>query len=351
MHKPFFSILIPVYNVEKYLVSCLESILEQQYKDYEIILVDDGSTDQSPVLCDKYAEENPEKIKVLHKKNEGQLSARLEAIKLANGYYTCFVDSDDGIASNMLSSLHETIGKYQTDIVIFNCNRINENGKAIGSMEPMFDQTGFIDKRDVYIRLLERPYNALWYRCYKTTLLDLNSDYRPYYHIRNGEDLLQTVPIIEKAETFYYLKEELYEYRVNPKSTTQTFNYKKYQSLECVRPSLYESAQRMGYVTTEVKLLFFYNYLESLLSNTQELFLGTNNKKIIEDALNTMRAYEYVIKAEKYVDSYKANKIKKIGLKLFYTNKKLFWVYMKLYKHIIERKNRHHSRDDGKERR
>ncbi len=341
MRKPFFSILIPVYNVEKYLENCLESILEQQYEDYEIILVDDGSTDQSSALCDRYVEENPEKIKVLHKKNEGLISARREALKLADGYYTCFVDSDDRIASNMLFDLHKIIDTYKPDIVTFNWYRINDNGKKVRSNEPMYDCSGFVEKKSFYIRLLETSYNSLWSRCYKTELIDVDSDYRNLYHIKNGEDLLQTIPVIEKAESFYYLKKELYEYRVNPKSITKTYNYKRYQGLQEVKPAFYESAQRMGYVTPEVNMLFFCNYLEIIWESILELFMGTNNNKNITDALDTMKTYEYVIKAEKYLTSYKANKEKKIGLKLFYSNKKQLWIYMKLYKYATERKKCH----------
>ena len=97
-----FSILVPVYNVEQYLEQCVESLLNQTYQgDYEIVLVDDGSTDSSGGICDKFKENNPDKIKVIHKENGGHTSARFEAIKNASGEYSLFCDSDDFVSYRM----------------------------------------------------------------------------------------------------------------------------------------------------------------------------------------------------------------------------------------------------------
>ena len=98
---PKFSIIIPVYNVEKYLVECLESIVNQSFKDFEVICVNDGSTDNSLEILQKYAE-NDERFKVLNQENQGQGIARNNALNIANGEYILFVDPDDFIELNML---------------------------------------------------------------------------------------------------------------------------------------------------------------------------------------------------------------------------------------------------------
>lgn len=95
--SPFLSIILPIYNVEKYLDRCMKSILKQSFKDYEIILVDDGSTDSSPILCDKYGKQL-NKVKVLHKSNGGLSSARNAGLELAKGKYIFWLDSDDYIS-------------------------------------------------------------------------------------------------------------------------------------------------------------------------------------------------------------------------------------------------------------
>lgn len=113
------SIIIPVYNVEKYLTKCIESILNQKYTDYEIILVNDGSTDDSAKICEKFKNENPSKIKYITKKNGGVSSARNIAIKESNSKYITFMDSDDYYLNN--SCLEELLKKMkENELLIFN---------------------------------------------------------------------------------------------------------------------------------------------------------------------------------------------------------------------------------------
>ena len=110
------SIIIPVYNVEKYLRECLDSILAQSYKDFEIILVDDGSTDSSGNICDEYSMKY-ENIKVLHKNNNGLSSARNAGLDIAQGEYILFIDSDDVVSPVMLETLMAHVAGY--DIVSY----------------------------------------------------------------------------------------------------------------------------------------------------------------------------------------------------------------------------------------
>ena len=99
-----FSVVVPIYNVEKYLNKCVESILNQTYKDFELILVDDGSPDHCPEICDEYAERDA-RVRVIHKENEGLVAARNTGIKEAKGEYICYVDGDDWIANNLLETV------------------------------------------------------------------------------------------------------------------------------------------------------------------------------------------------------------------------------------------------------
>ncbi|MBQ3128907.1 MAG: glycosyltransferase [Clostridia bacterium] len=112
------SVVIPVYNVEKYLCECVDSVLKQTYSSYEIILVDDGSTDSSGSICDSYAI-NDSRISVIHKENGGLSSARNEGLKKANGKYIYFLDSDDYLKAQTLEKLVETAEKENSDIVFF----------------------------------------------------------------------------------------------------------------------------------------------------------------------------------------------------------------------------------------
>lgn len=121
------SIIIPVYNVEMYLDSCVRSVLDQDYDDYEIILVDDGSADGSSKMCDEYARDH-ERIRVIHKKNGGLGSARNAGLRIATGEYIMFLDSDDAIRPNCLLSLINIAENHQADIVLFCSDILEEDG-------------------------------------------------------------------------------------------------------------------------------------------------------------------------------------------------------------------------------
>lgn len=111
------SIIVPVYNVEKYLKKCVDSILNQTFKDFELILVDDGSPDSSGAICDQYAEKDS-RVKVIHKKNGGLSDARNAGIEVAKGKYLGFIDSDDYIAEDMYELLHNNIVRENADLSI-----------------------------------------------------------------------------------------------------------------------------------------------------------------------------------------------------------------------------------------
>lgn len=130
MEKISISILVPVYNVEKYLPRCIDSVITQDFQDWELVLVDDGSPDKCGEICDEYAAKYPEKIKVIHKENGGVSSARLTSFQNANGEFLVFLDSDDWLLPNALSILYNAItSENGIDIVRSVVKRVSDNGK------------------------------------------------------------------------------------------------------------------------------------------------------------------------------------------------------------------------------
>lgn len=132
--NPIISIIIPVYNVEKYLCKCIDSVLEQTYKELEIILVDDGSKDSSGIICDEY-ENKDNRIKVIHKKNGGLSDARNYGLDSAVGKYIAFLDSDDWIDSRYIEILYNNLKKYDADISICNFKRVNDEKQLLSGNE------------------------------------------------------------------------------------------------------------------------------------------------------------------------------------------------------------------------
>ena len=129
MNKPLISIILPVYNVSAYLEKCLDSVLSQDYENLEIILVDDGSTDESPEICDRYKEKD-NRITVIHKENGGLSDARNAGSSMAHGEYITFVDSDDSIQSEYVSYLYSLIEKYHTKMSLCTHTVVFEDGSV-----------------------------------------------------------------------------------------------------------------------------------------------------------------------------------------------------------------------------
>ena len=151
----FFSVIVPVYKVEEYLADCIESVLNQTFSDFELILVDDGSPDHCPAICDAYAEKDS-RVQVIHKTNGGLASARRAGIRVASGEYVYNLDSDDRIEPDVLEAAHRIICDTGTDIVSF-AYRWVKNEQTVNITEDGLNE-GFYDeekiKEHVYPKLL-----------------------------------------------------------------------------------------------------------------------------------------------------------------------------------------------------
>ncbi len=223
-----FSILVPVYNVEKYLEQCVDSLLNQTYTgEYEIILVDDGSTDSSGAICDRYQKNNPDKIRVVHKKNEGLVSARQAGIELATGEYSLFVDSDDFAELNLFETVNGCIERNDNpDMVIYSYRYFTENKKkerkiALPDNGVYYGES----KKTIYNHLLvSTSVTPIWAKALKTEILKNDpTDYSLYYDKNMGEDLFRSVHIVTAAEEIVYINSPLYCYRTNEDSISRSF--------------------------------------------------------------------------------------------------------------------------------
>ncbi len=224
-----FSILVPVYNAEKYLNECVDSLVNQTYTgDYEIILVDDGSTDSSGEICDNYLTCYPDKIKVFHQKNSGPVDARNKAIYEAQGEYTIFVDADDFINENTLLTLCKIIDSNSVDIIIYNYNVIAQN--TIKLFESISQNGDALytknDMKFIYEKLLySNRLNILWTKAIKTSILKTDTtDYSLYKTKKIGEDWFMSAYHFLKSESVYVVNKALYNYRLTDNGLSHSFN-------------------------------------------------------------------------------------------------------------------------------
>ncbi len=220
-----FSIICPIYNAEKSLVSAIKSILKQDYLNWELILVDDGSTDSSPLICDCYCK-GDSRIKVIHKPNEGQAKARFEGVLVSNGDYLLFLDSDDQYEPNALSILKNKISNTSLEAIVYNAVIISDTKR--GSVYEF-------DLSKVDCPMVEcfgkRRVSYLWSICFKKDFL-LNIDQNTkdtFFRLSYSEDFYLIYNVIKnvKCDRFGIIDEKLYRYIYNESSITKTQNASK----------------------------------------------------------------------------------------------------------------------------
>lgn len=216
------SIIVPVYKVEKYLDKCVKSLIKQTYENIEIFLIDDGSPDRCPEICDEWAKKDS-RIRVIHKQNGGQGSARNVALDKATGQYICFVDSDDSVKEDYIEFLYNMLLAYDLDISVCNIELYDENGNYVRNR---CSGNGYLEFSNIdAIKSLwtQGPINiGPWAKLYKK---ELWSDIR--FKECFSEDLATMHLIFEKAQKVGYSFEAKLNYLVRKTSDIRSFQEKK----------------------------------------------------------------------------------------------------------------------------
>lgn len=263
-----FSFIVPVYNTSKYLDQCMISLLSQKGADFEILLIDDGSTDNSGKLCDQYAEQNPDVVRVIHKENEGLLLTRRRGFKEAKGDWFICIDSDDYADEHLLENVVASIEKYHPDMVMYNFNYFSESGVIIKSKLDITNESVYIgrNKQQVYTyRLLTNDINSVCFKALARNIVDIDADYSNC-GIRNMcEDAVQVLPLFTNADRIVYLSKPLYYYRKGQSSITAAGSYDNWLAIKnCFL--ITESYLDTWSVSDEIRLKF-YTHNTEVLSN------------------------------------------------------------------------------------
>lgn len=215
-----FSVVIPVYNVKDYLPKCIDSVLAQDFEDYEVILIDDGSTDgESGEICDRYAAAHPERIRAIHKPNGGVGEARNVGIEAAQGEYLIFIDSDDYIAPDMFRVLADAVARFGSDIIGFGA-ALEANGVVVKELvDPLpTDRTFTLADTPELMQTMPSPWSRIWRR---SLFLDSGVRYpaRIWY-----EDLCTSVKLLALAKSAAFVPDILYYYVDRTNSITRNTN-------------------------------------------------------------------------------------------------------------------------------
>ena len=220
--RPMVSIVVPIYNAENYLRRCVDSILNQEYTDFELLLVNDGSTDASGDICEEYGDRDPRVI-VIQKENTGVSDSRNRALDRARGKYLQFLDSDDWITPDATRLFVRAAEEYGCDMVISDFYRVvGERLSTKGDIE----EEGVLTREEFAAHMMENPadfyYGVMWNKLYRADIVHAHDDIICAEDMDWSEDLYFNLSYIRYAEKFYALSTPIYNYYNTPGSAVHT---------------------------------------------------------------------------------------------------------------------------------
>ncbi len=300
--KPFISIVVPIYNVEEFLDECIESIVGQSFKDFELILVDDGSPDNCPAMCDAWAGKDS-RIKVIHKENGGVSSARNIALEQVQGEWIWFIDSDDTIEPQALSEL-ASLAQKQPDIIIFN----KESNEEYKKDNRFFDE---------YYFTYRFGFEA-WNKLYKASIIQEN-------HLKFdtqetiGEDLLFNITYYQFAEKYLFSDLTLYNYRVREDSAMGASDSERLQKQLRVYSKIYDIYQSK--LEQRILAQLFIMHLISGINQMSKADLNRDeNYRLLQSSLEkyafSKQSFQEAV--DRFLESENASVAGRMRMKLFF---------------------------------
>lgn len=283
--KVKFSIICPVYNSEKFIIDCIDSIVNQSYKNWELILVDDGSTDSSGLICDEFSVKFSQ-IKVYHLKNGGPYNARIFGYKKAVGDYILSIDSDDTFVNGCFKKFSLLLENSNVDVIHFNCYSIDEKRAAV--LDPVYYTTDVLKDRKIIFEEYFKSYSlnqGLCRKCFKRSLVDL-IDLEPR-ESKMFEDGLFSLKILNASSNYLFVNECFYNYRhINNESLCKKFALDKNfdfcvlsEKLELIKRNAFPNKTKKALNSKIVMLLIGYlKNCRNLSKRDCIVFLKTNRK-------------------------------------------------------------------------
>ncbi|TFJ93045.1 glycosyltransferase family 2 protein [Lentibacillus salicampi] len=342
------SVIVPVYNAEKYISYCIDSILAQTYNNIELILVNDGSKDNSGLICDIYASQD-RRVKAIHQKNSGPSVARNKGIKNSNGDFLQFVDADDKIDHFMIDRL---LSVYKNDIDLVLCgyqslikfNQKNSKKTIVPSYEGCYSFSIFMELFPSLFKnnLINSPGNKL----YDSTIIKGNDIGFPI-GVHNGEDLLFNIEYLRHCKNIYIKKEPLYYYiDNNPFSLTKNYKSGFFENRKVVYNELNKfimHSSKSYKMIEEVYTNYLLQSLANIFHEKNELTLKSKRNEInkvirdewVRDNLERFKQRTYQEKVVKFLLRCQST----LGIILYFGTKKFLRKHFKGFYNFIKRLN------------
>lgn len=322
--KGIVSIIIPVYNVERYIIECFESVRKQTYKEIEVILVDDGSTDKSSKICDEFAKKD-NRFHVIHTENKGVACARNTGLKSISGEYIFFLDSDDLLETFAIKKMVQTLNLYHADMVCGSEQWVDEENNPIGESESDYiDNTKVFDAEEAltyFVKLEWGPWNKLYRRN-----IHENIEF-PNYKIHEDEAI--KFKLLEKCSKVVLINEKTYRYRQRQGSLTNA-------GKKILKPDMFysrvENYKWLEENHPELTSEFIAKVCEDAIYNLDILCRIKNEEKVLSDIIEFFKDYKGCILFKKNA----CTKSQKLRAALIIMSSWKHWnnLYIKIYSRL-----------------
>lgn len=234
------SVIVPVYNVENYISECIDSVTSQSHQDYELILIDDGSSDNSGLICDNYQLRNPKQVIVTHTKNTGVLQARLLGVKIASGEVLVFLDSDDCLQHDALRNIINCFTEYKCDMAMYDAGPCDKyETKEV--RHPYLNGQVFEGEAiyELYKSVvLECIPNSVCLKAVRKECAVFPEYFSEFSQVKHGEDLLMSAHLITNSKKIVYLAQPLYHYRSRQGSAVNSYSPSRFESVKIVHKEI-----------------------------------------------------------------------------------------------------------------
>ena len=284
------SVIIPAYNVEKFLNKCVESVVNQTYKNIEIIIVDDGSQDSTPKICDELAAEH-DNIKVIHKANQGTSRARQTGVNASSGEYIAFIDTDDYIDLNAYAKAVKVLEDNNCDIVQFGVFRVSANEKII--LKRSITPLELNHQPEIFAYFFQLP-GSLWDKVYRRELFDNFI----WLELTFGEDFHILMQVLSRANKLIVIPEHFYYNVQNPQSVTHS-PYSKKAHEDCINSGAFTVSFTEKNFPAFLPHALWHALERMQLGAVSEEFLSDNvNQDDLNNLKQIMREYYTRFKSE-----------------------------------------------------
>lgn len=259
-----YSIVTPVYNAEEYLKDCIESVIAQTYSEWELILIDDGSTDKSPEICDEYAKKDS-RIKVVHIDNGGSYNARILAKDYISGDYTVGLDSDDTYTSDCLEKIEQTRAKTDADMIIFGRTEFFECDESYQKVNLRYDIDRIYNRKELLETVLRITDHSLANKAVRSEIYKTAKYIEEKYRVSLSNDRLQVIPLVCNTNSAYVIDDVLYIYRIRGESVSHNFRIEHIIDNDFVNSELRRFLKNEGYYSQEVEKALEFSYIDAFL--------------------------------------------------------------------------------------